>query len=196
MVQEQENEVETDFVADLAVLVKHDGARTNAVEWAERLMENAPDFDGNVKGATGAELRDALKKIKERSKQGLRSRSTYHLGLYANEVRDRVLTMVPPKYGPVLVNVTKTAVAYLMKDPITRESIDSVVNDYMLVFMTRISNTISNNLVAIREASLTGEYLIEQEFYESLAGPLKKAYSDFLDEHVDFLLKPENISDE
>lgn len=180
----EQNQDNKSVANELAELMNKSGARTSPVTWASILLDNAEEETG----ISGQELLDRSARLKKGESAGDFEELKYHFTTYANDVRNTVAELVQRRYIPSVINVTRMAVSYLSKDPISKDNAEQFADRYAQFMVTSLQNTLSNYLQQIRAFDLTFEILEELDFYTVMEQSIRDAYQAFLDEHWSTLM--------
>lgn len=175
----------------LASLITSKGALVSAIDWSALLMDNAESYSS----FDGTELLNRTLKIRKAAKDGEKPPVfDMHLTIYANKVRDDLIASgkVQRRFVPTIVNITKMAVAYLLKEPISIEMALAFAETYVAADATRLLNTLASYLQQIRPTNLTQEIFNEKDFYGALYDAYIHAWHELLTQHWQ-TLAPRNV---
>lgn len=179
------DDINLDVLGQLGQLIKKYGARVPVVDWATVLMNNAE----NVVGVTGDELLNRTIEISEAARKGKVVKHEKHFTIYANQVRDELLASkkVQRRALPIVVNLTKMAVSFLLKEPVSKDSAQALIDPVAQEIVPRLANMLASYLQRLVKTDETVGVLYETDFATLLEQPIKKAYAKYLDEHWDAL---------
>jgi hypothetical protein len=148
----------------------------------------APGYSGNTRHVSGDELVRRILVVKDAAKQGKLVTAKYNIGTYAQQVKVEVCGLVPEKFWPILTNVTKAAVGYLSKVPVTAESLVEAVDTLCPPFITGVINTVCSELVAVQPFMITSGKIAESDLYTDLKSAIVGAFDNWVKENWDNLL--------
>lgn len=182
---------EVDMVSQLAQLMTKMGARTAPIQWASILIEGAADYLGSLNGGeqvTGQELIQRTLRVKAKESAKDFPELKMHFTIYANLVRSDVIERVQKRFVPSVINVTRMAVAFIAKDPVTMEMALGFADTYAQDIITRLQNTVSSYFQQIRSFERTFAMMEEMDFYTRMEQVFRNEYEAFLKEQWSALM--------
>jgi hypothetical protein len=165
----------------LGRMIHNKGALVSAIDWATTLLDNAEE----LVGIPGSKLVERTIKMRDLSRQGKVPDQKEHYTTYANRIRDLLVASgkVQRRYVPVVVNVTKMAVSYVTKEPISKELAITLVDANIQNDLTRLHNTLCSYLQQIRPTDKTMDILVERDFYGAMETAIKSTWIALLDQY-------------
>lgn len=183
---EEQKDGELEAVMAMAQLITKRKSMTSVGVYSSMLMDAAEV----ITGVTGSQLLERTLDIKKHKKtlndEGEEVLVSYkvHLSTYANTVRDMVKAHVQRKYVPVVHNLTRMAVSYLCKDPITREGAEDFAANYADSLGTALANTLANYMSRLRNFGESYDLIMEQDLM-SIADVFVNSYKEWLNANWD-----------
>jgi hypothetical protein len=187
-----DKEVVNDIIDEFAKLIVRYKSSTSAIVWGNKLMDHAIE----ICGIQGQVLKDRTAEIQQGLKDAKGKLVTHemHFSIYANMVRDMVRGKIQRRYIPMLRNVSRMAVSYVMKDPLTIEVALEYADPYADQYGQNICNTVANYLSRVRPAAETLDMISETDFIDSLYDAMIGTYKQFLKDNWSTLAP--NVDDE
>lgn len=170
-----------DLLVALGQLIKKQGAQVSVVDWANLLMNYAEDYVG----VSGETLLSRTIEISAAAKQGKVVKHDMHFSIYSNKVRDDLLASkhVQRRAMFIVVNMTKMATAYLLKDPISVDLAQSFIDPVLQEVIPRMANILTSYLLRIVASSETTKVLFDTDFVGQLEDPIRSAYVKYISDN-------------
>lgn len=179
--QEELDAARSDLHDQLAALIAKFKARVNVVDWASICLENAEQYVG----VSGDELLSRTKEISDAAKIGTVVKYDMHLSLYMNMVRDALIASgkVQRRAIPTIINITKMATSYLVKEPISIEMVQGFIQPIVAHVITTLENSVASYLARAVPIESTRDAFFEVDLTTQLGDAIIRQYQELIKEN-------------